>query len=486
MRGINRRAKATLSFAMLSAVLSMNACVKIPSHNFGALPPVTAVAPPVQSSATVRFEGISSDPIGSALISALPHTIQAQHFPGGCANPCYRFDLHTFDAVLSNGKLVMSPSFRGNVQAKENFGECDLGPVNVDVVISARPIIKHNGAQWSLSLADVSVQPSIGRGSDTHCVILGLLDVTGTLQDNLNKIAGSIKSQVEALSFPVPVDDLAKKLLGPIALPSNSGRTFCVYPNITDLQIGTIEAWQPPFENAIAFLPNNNPIKTSLPRFLSIPLSFLGAPSVVATKASCPAPQPITGGIQLADGAAQLPFQLLAAAGADYDTLSDAASGTLKATTGHWGPLKLTVKPTRLQLGNSNGQIFAALSVTGSVSGTVYFWGTPIRSEDGKTVSIPNLTLAAESRKLLAAKNARLPDFIANLFSKPIQDAFTFNLQNVLPQTGGTQPISFTLGNNGILDLGTLNVAIQDVRSVEGQLQADVLIKGGVANAHNP
>ncbi len=138
-----------------------------------------------------------------------------------------------------------------------------------------------------------------------------------------------------------------------------------------------------------------------------------------------------------------------------------------------------------MQLANTNGQILAALTLSGSVSGTVYFWGTPTVSADGKTVSVPNLTLAAESRTALAEKNVRLPDFIANLFSKPIRDAVTLNLRKQLPQTGGTEPISFQLGQRGILSLGRLQVTIASVKSIDGELQANILIKGD-PTASNP
>jgi hypothetical protein len=189
--------------------------------------------------------------------------------------------------------------------------------------------------------------------------------------------------------------------------------------------------------------------------------------------------------MRLVDGATQLPFQLLPTLAADYAALSDAATGTLKPTEGHWGPFRLTVKPTRLQLGNSSGQVIAALSVTGSVKGTVYFWGTPTVSGDGKTVSIPNLTLAATSQTALSSKDARLPDFFANLFKKPIQDAFTVNLAQSLPQTRGTQPISFPLADSAILQLGDLDVSVISLKSVDGELQVSILVKGN-ANARTP
>jgi len=477
MQANNWWAKAILPLLIPFSMLT-NGCVKIPPHNFQAPPPAIVPEPPVLSSATILFEGISSDPIGTALVQALPRTIDAKHFPGGCDNPCYHFTLQTFDAVLSDGNLVMSPSYKGNVQAKENLGECDLDPVIVDVVISGRPTIGQNGTQMFISLSGVSVQPTVGSGSDTHCVIGGLLDASGTIQDNLNKIAGSMKSQIEALEFPIPVADLATKLTGPIAIPSKPGPTFCVYPRISDLEVGTIEAFQPPVVTP-------GPIRTSLPKSLAIPLSFVGGPSVVAqTSSSCPAPNPP--GTILVGNHDPRPFQLLVRTAANYGTLSDAATGTLKPTTGHWGPLKLTVKPTRLQLANANGQILGGLTLKGALSGTVFFFGIPTVSPDGETVSISNLTLAATSQEVLGKINPRLPDFVANVFQKPIQDAFTFNLEKLLPPAGATQPITFPLGNNGIIDLGSLNVTVDFVRSLEGQLQADVVIKGGNAIAHDP
>ena len=158
--------------------------------------------------------------------------------------------------------------------------------------------------------------------------------------------------------------------------------------------------------------------------------------------------------------------------------MSDAATQALQPIEGKWGPFHATIKPTRLQLGNANGQVMAALTVTGSVSGTVYFWGTPFVSFDGKNVSLSNLTLAAASRIALSSKDARLPDFIVNLFKQPIQDAITLNLEKALPPTGNTQPISLPLGSDVLLKLGSLDLSVRRLSSVEGALQAEILVKG--------
>jgi hypothetical protein len=378
----------------------------------------------------------------------------------------------------------MSPTYRGNVQAKFNLAECDLDPVNVNVALSARLAVKKANNKWVLSLAGVNLQPSIGPGSDTRCVVGGLLDASGTLQDKLNEISGSMKSKVEALTFPIPIDDLESKLAGPIVLPSNGGRTVCVYPRITGLQIGGLQTSLAAFENAPFRIPEP-PIRTSLPNLLEIPLAFLGAPSVLITNNSCPPAEPVPGNLDVSEASTEMPFRLLATIGADYPALSAAATSTLKPTQGQWGLLKLKFKPTRLQVANANGQVLAALSLTGSISGTVYFWGTPATSIDGKTVFLSNLNLAAESRAALSSKDARLPDFIANLFKAPIQEAFSLNLAKVFPQSDGSQPISFPLPNNGILRLGALKLRIDTVKSVEGQLDATIVIEGD-PGAWNP
>jgi len=187
--------------AIVAGLIVISGCVKIPPHNFQAPPPAVAAPPPAPSSATVQLEAIDSEPISGALISALPGSIDADRVPGGCMNPCYHFKLKAFDAVLSNGKLVASPKYSGNVQAKEDVVRrlipvaCDLDPVNVDVVVTATPVLLRKDAKWVLSLANVSLTPSIGSGSDTHCVIGGLVDASGKLQDKLNEVANSMKSK---------------------------------------------------------------------------------------------------------------------------------------------------------------------------------------------------------------------------------------------------------------------------------------------------
>ena len=87
--------------SVASLVLTSVGCVKIPQHNFNAPPPPVAPGPPVQSSATVTFEGIPSAPVGTALIAGVPRTINAQQFPGGCANPCFHFGI-----LVAGGKIT--------------------------------------------------------------------------------------------------------------------------------------------------------------------------------------------------------------------------------------------------------------------------------------------------------------------------------------------------------------------------------------------
>ena len=82
---------------------------------------------------------------------------------------------------------------------------------------------------------------------------------------------------------------------------------------------------------------------------------------------------------------------------------------------------------------------------------------------------------------LVAAQEWTITIRRGGMFQKPIQDAFALNLRQVLPHVNGTEPVSFPLRNNGILQLGAVQLTVVSVKSVEASKTSRVRAMSSMA-----
>lgn len=218
---------------------------------------------------------------------------------------------------------------------------------------------------------------------------------------------------------------------------------------------------------------------------VTLPFLFSAAPTALLTSESCPDGGAAPGVAQVNDNPQpNVPFAILAAVGLEYQTLSKTVTQALRSASGTNGPLQLPFKPLAIQVGDAHGQVFVQVELRESLRGTISFWGTPVLSEDHKTISIPGLHLAADSRGALFGLNVRLPDAIVNLFQPRLARALVFDVEQLTRPLAGTngKAISFSFPG-GRVSLSNLRVAIESVQSVPSQLRINATLAGRAAGS---
>jgi hypothetical protein len=126
---------------------------------------------------------------------------------------------------------------------------------------------------------------------------------------------------------------------------------------------------------------------------------------------------------------------------------------------------------------NANGQTLLAVNTSGSVNGTLYYWGSPRLERDGNVISISDVQMTAESKTELDKVKPgywQMVDLeLRALLQKAAIIDLSQQLRNVKSALSGQH-------KNGWLELDLL-VARQEpaqVTSTQNTLEADVVLEG--------
>jgi hypothetical protein len=427
---------------------------------------------------TIKNADLSA--VQNAIQAVPPAQIQAEITPAGfMVNPGWSFQRLSDVAYIDvGGTLALMATYKGWLEAKAGPGglaDCKLDPLGLDLIVATKPQLTHDGENWFLATTDPKLSLSREAGSDTGCGPFGLYDVGGLIDQRLSDLAGKYQQTINDKKYPIPIANLSSRLGGPILI----SKRFCLYPRITAVSFGSLSGDLvsdviPQVNNTLYF--THDGLKS-----VTVPLLAAAAPSLLVTRSDCPKADPAPGIVQISPFPVAEPFRILASAGIDYPDLSDLAAKRIGPLESNWGPFHLKFSVKKVQVGNSSGQLFVQVDFEGALAGTVYFWGTPTLSPDGNVISVPGIHLAAESQTALGKVNVRLPDFVANLLSGPLQQALVFDISEQLKELKASGSQTITIDGGVTLELGSFSVHAASVRSIPSELQADVVLEGTAA-----
>jgi hypothetical protein len=156
----------------------------------------------------------------------------------------WSFDQTSRSVGIQGGRVVVSVSYRGDIETTCSFPGCGchLNPVFPIANLSFRPdLTKHDG-QWFFAPSDVNFRIDLGQGTDTGCGFLGIVSVGDKLRGFLNgdRVRDLVVGDVQRASRPVPVDYALTRLSGRVKLNNGSGTRACFSPQIDDISIGSL------------------------------------------------------------------------------------------------------------------------------------------------------------------------------------------------------------------------------------------------------
>jgi Domain of unknown function (DUF4403) len=497
------------------AGLNCEAYSQIPQHTVQVLPHTVQVPlllsslPPIKSSIPVTVVDMDLSRLQSIVLGKVPRVVEGQRFPGGLQNPWFHFERQSATLTLRSGKLALDATYRGLSQAKEGWRglavECRLEPVFLSVSVRIKPQLKTSeqngflssrsteGQNWFFSSSSTEVEISLAPGSDTHCGIGGLFDVGGEIDKKLSDRSAEIKSAIDAQRFPVPIEALKILLRGPIEIPASGNVRLCLYPEIDEVRLASLKGiplrcQRSSFCNAIFVADEPESLVPVDARFV-----ISATPILTVRTTPCSSDPPLETRLASLDSLLEPgdrvsfegpdttptagPFRVMADIDMDYAPAAEAARQALTPIRGQWRGADFSIQPSSFQISDSQGQMLAAVTLQGSLAGTVFFWGTP--TPNGTTVSLQNLHLADESRVALATVDSALPDLVSRLFETELKNSFILDLEPLVAplreMTGKTIRLP-----GASATFGAFSISLNRVRAHRGRLLASALLTGTV------
>lgn len=126
---------------------------------------------------------------------------------------------------------------------------------------------------------------------------------------------------------------------------------------------------------------------------------------------------------------------------------------------------------------NANGQTLLTINTSGSVNGTLYYWGAPRLERDGNAISISDPQMAAETKTELDKVKPGYWQIVDQELKARLKDAATIDLSQ---QLGNVKSALSGQHKNGWLELDLLMASQEpaQVTSTQSALVADVVLEG--------
>ena len=444
---------------LLTCSLALSACNdNIPPHTANPPPLSTIPVNPPQSSFVMS---VHADLTGLKAILAGP--IQGEFNEHGSPyEKDYRWRLDRQsgpDFTVTQSRVYVTAGYRGDVETKKTFGGCHLNPImpvlHLDGLISVVP----SADDWTLGVSDPHFKIDLAPGSDTHCGFLNI-EVHDKLEQLLNSdsIKNSVLAGINKAQIHFPVRDIVHVLDNAysVELPDHS-ETVTIYPQI--------------FE--IGFSPFNGPpndVRTTV-RALANPVVLVGADVPVDGN-----PQIVLGPVSDTTPV----YNVTAKVGIPFSAINDkleAYVATKPNFTGHGYSIALT----SLQASDANGRLLVSATVTGSLRGTFYLWGTPTLNTDASLIHFPGFQLAFESATILDKIKFGLAKLIFGNLGEKIKPLLTVDLAPKIQQLRSilntTRTVHESYGDLSITDAVSVIKPLDIFARPEG-IYADISFQG--------
>jgi hypothetical protein len=84
----------------------------------------------------------------------------------------------------------------------------------------------------------------------------------------------------------------------------------------------------------------------------------------------------------------------------------------------------------RVTASDANGRVLLAVETTGGLDGTLYYWGTPQFQDGGKSIRIPDLQMANESKRALDSMQMGSWQMVDRQLRDRLRDAAVIDISN--------------------------------------------------------
>jgi len=321
-------------------------------------------------------------PVVSAIRQAVPERITEAGHP--LAND-YRW---TFvrngdpEVQIQDGLVAVHSEYRGDIETRLSSSGCRLNPVYPVVDTNGKLVLVQDRDAVSLAFEPTQTMVSLRPDGDNRCNMFNV-----PVKDKMAEVMGAdqltraLADSVQPQTFALPLQRIWDSLNAPLAVPvSTQNAKACLYGQPAEISLDGLKGTT---ENAtISGLVKTRPTLT-YERACSEP-SHTAA--IVNSRTAAPSSE-------------RKPFTILARVPVDYGTLTQQLQNKLFHQTIRFdsGTSKTTTIE-RVSASDANGRVLVPVELKGDVNGTVYYWGTPHLDDSGRTLSVPDLQMANESK----------------------------------------------------------------------------------------
>lgn len=151
----------------------------------------------------------------------------------------WSFDVIDREISLTNGRIVVKVTYKGDIETHRFLGGCHLRWVYPVAILSFRPSIEQIGTDTIISAKDVEMHVDLRADTDEHCTgILPIYLGDGILQFlNGEEIKRAAISKINEMRAAFPTDIVFHKLNSALVFSNGRG---CFYPDVKKLKIGEL------------------------------------------------------------------------------------------------------------------------------------------------------------------------------------------------------------------------------------------------------
>lgn len=399
-------------------------------------------------------------PLSRIIQAALPARLTEENHPLGY-DYVWRFVRDGEPQVqIQDGIVKYRATYRGAIESPAARA-CRLDPLYPIIEGTGRLSFREQDGALLITLIDSRTTIDLKPESDSSCNMFKI-PVKDQLAEILDRetITQRIDQSVAQAAYTIPLNLVWERLQQPIPV-SQANTQFCLYGRAGEFIVGAMKG--PAQHTTIAGVAKQTPI----------------AIYQTPCRQSNDAP-PMKVHIDRSIVAAQegQPYKILMTVPVPYNILSQQLQQRLfhrEVKLPNMLGDNLLIE--QVTASNANGQTLLAVHTSGSVNGTLYYWGAPHLERDGNVITISDIQMTAESKAELDKVKAGYWQMVDLELRALLQKAATIDLSQ---QLGNVKSALSGQHKNGWLDLDLL-VARQEpaqVTSTEKGLVADVILEG--------
>jgi len=370
------------------------------------------------------------------------------------------------DVSIQDGVVTIRTTYTGDIEGRTMARGCRLDPIYPVLETTGQLELRQDRDALVLSLKSPQMTIGLKAESESKCNMFNI-PVKDQLAELLNRgaLLQNIKRAVDEGGFTVPLQPVWTVLQHPIAVNvANINSQACLYGKPTEMAIGTLKGTVQ--RTTIPIVVKETPTATFEP----------------SCSKSTNTSMKVTSGAALLTGQ---PYKVLASMTMPYAVLNQTLQEKLfhqQLTFG--GFMKDNLVIEHASASDSSGNVLIALQTSGDLKGTIYFWGTPRLEGGGSVLTLPDLQMASESKKMLDDIKIGYWQLIDQQLRDKVQAVARVDLSDRIAKMK-TAMIGTHKSGDLTMDVAMARQQPQRAYSTPGALVADILFDG-TASASAP